>query len=206
MSVPEPDEDMVAMRVGGIVVDPRTQVPVIVLRGLREPRLYLPIFIGGLEATAIATVLAEVTLPRPMTHDLLATMLVELSCQVERITVTKLVEGTFFAEITLVDPQERELAIDARPSDSIALALRVDAPIFVAKGVVVEAGAMSPLEGEAEEEVGDGVADQGALAPPEVDEADAAVAAVDDAPPAALLDPDSRLEDLDPEDFGKYKM
>ena len=62
--------DRVQMRVGGVVIDPSSQVPVVILRGIEEPRLYLPIFVGGLEATAIATVLADVQMPRPMTHDL----------------------------------------------------------------------------------------------------------------------------------------
>ncbi len=205
MPLPEIDEDLIGMRVGGIVVDPRTNVPVVVLRSLKEPRLYLPIFIGGLEAAAIVTVVAEVSLPRPMTHDLLATVLDELHCGVERVTVTRLHEGTFYAEITLVDEAGVERNIDARPSDGIALALRVDAPVFVAKGVIVEAGAMSPSEDELEADAAEGAVaeDLGGAEGAE----QTAAAEGSEAVSALVADAQSiHLEDLGPEDFGKYKM
>jgi len=198
-------ESEIAMRVGGVVVDPRTQVPVVVLRGIAEPRLYLPIFIGGLEASAIATVLADMKLPRPMTHDLMVSMLQQLDCHVERVTVTKLFEGTFYAEITLVDSLETPMQVDARPSDSIALALRVGAPIFVAREVILEAGAMAEPDAlDDDEDEGDGEsAEDDALA-----EGDApSDAAADVGGPPALVDGDEvRLEELDAEFFGKYKM
>src|SRR5688572_19816468 len=137
-------DDPVAMRVGGVVIDPSSQVPVVILRGVEEPRLYLPIFIGGLEATAIATVLAGVKMPRPMTHDLVVTVLDAVDCRVAGVTVTKLDGGTFFAEVRVVDEHGGEMVLDARPSDAIALALRTEAPITVAREVLAEAGAMAP--------------------------------------------------------------
>lgn len=195
------DESFIAMRVGGIVVDPRSQVPVVILRGLADERLYLPIFIGGLEATAIATVLADVELPRPMTHDLLAAMVETLGARVERVTVTRIHEGTFFAELTVVDRAGDVLLIDARPSDSLALALRVDAPVFVAREVVLEAGAMS--EPEDLEDAAEGEPDGAAEAEPD---AETATDADVDHGPTLVEGEDVRLEDLEPEDFGKYKM
>lgn len=188
------DEDEIAVRVGGIVVDPRSQVPVVILRAVHEPTLYLPIFIGGLEATAIATVLADVQLPRSMTHDLMVSLLAHLEARVERVTVTRLEGGTFYAEIALLDQLDAKIIIDARPSDGIALALRIDAPLFVLKGVMAEAGAVSPPEDEEPAEV------SGSDDPTESD------ADVEDGPAVLAEDEDVRLEDLDAEDFGKYKM
>jgi len=193
------DDSEIAVRVGGIVVDPRSQVPVVILRALHEPTLYLPIFIGGLEATAIATVLADVQLPRPMTHDLMVSLLTHLEARVERIVVTRLEEGTFYAEIALLDQLDVEIIVDARPSDAIALALRVGAPIFVAKAVMAEAGAVSEPEDDVEgaDEPSD---------PEDPDDPTRTDADVEDGPAVLAEDDDVRLEDLDPEDFGKYKM
>jgi len=206
MSASLPDgAQLIAMRVGGVVVDPNTQVPVVILRGIEEPRLYLPIFIGGLEATAIASVLASVKMPRPMTHDLMATLLDAVQCRVSRVEVTRLENGTFFAEITLADQQGGELVLDARPSDALALALRTEAPIAVHRTVVDEAGALAPEESAGEEEA------QAPLAPEPVAEPGPAVGraaepATDDAGPRSFFAKDVKLEDLTAEDFGKYKM
>ncbi len=208
MSAPLPDEDAaIAMRVGGVVVDPNTQVPVVILRGVEDPRLYLPIFIGGLEATAIASVLAAVKMPRPMTHDLMATLLEAVQCRVAKVEVTRLESGTFFAEITLADQHGGELVIDARPSDALALALRTEAPIAVHPAVVAEAGALAPEEEagtSAPDEPGASEATGAAEAAPPA--SPATKAAVEDDRPHVLFDKDVRLEDLEPEDFGKYKM
>ncbi|TNF32823.1 MAG: bifunctional nuclease family protein [Deltaproteobacteria bacterium] len=190
------DDSVIAVRVGGIVVDPRSQVPVVILRALDDDTVYLPIFIGGLEATAIATVLADVQLPRPMTHDLMVSLLAHLDARVVRIVVTRLEEGTFYAEITLLDQLDVEIIVDARPSDAIALALRVGAPIYVAKAVMAEAGAVSVEE----------VEEQEAEAAPDAEDPTAADADVEAGPAVLGEDDDVRLEDLDPEDFGKYKM
>lgn len=202
-------EQAIAMRVAAVVVDPTTESPVLVLRGIREPKMYLPIFIGGLEATAIATILASVPMPRPMTHDLFVQVLGEVGWDLQRVTVTDLREGTFYAELTLVGPDDRVLELDSRPSDGIALAVRSGAAIFVAPHVLEEAGgfaeedpsgeAVATEEGEAEP--GAGAESPGAAAP----EA-AAQDAADEAFEGALSGDDVRLEDLDPTQFGKYKM
>ena len=188
--------DVVAMRVGGVVIDPSSQVPVLILRGIEEPRLYVPIFIGGLEATAIATVLAGVKMPRPMTHDLVVSVLDAVQCKIAGVIVTRLEGGTFYAEVRIVDEHGGELRLDARPSDAIALALRTEAPIAVARTVIAEAGALAPEESEKPGEPQPGAADK----PPQSGEK------TEDTGPRSFFGDDVKLEDLSPEDFGKYKM
>lgn len=206
------------MRVGGIVVDPNTQSPIVVLRGVDEPRLYLPIFIGGMEATAIATALAEMELPRPMTHDLMAGMLRELSVSVDRVVVTDLIEGTFYAEITLADSAGHAFVLDARPSDSIALAVRTGAGVWVARRVLEEAGGMSEESADGPEETSTGGdpapeaafegagAEEGAAGDPEPAEPARPSRKEEPSGPMPVFGSDVRLEDLDPDLFGKYKM
>jgi bifunctional DNase/RNase len=177
------DPAAVEMCVGGLVVDPDTKTPILILRGTEDSRLFLPIFIGGHEAAAIATVLGDVDLPRPMTHDLMASMLAEMSVTVPRVVITDVQDGTFYAEITLVDAHGHTWSLDARPSDSIALAVRASARIYVHPQVLEEAGGMDDA---------DDVVEEAALPP-----ADGS---------AAVIAVDTRLEDLEPETFGKYKM
>ncbi len=195
------------MRVAAVVVDPASQSPVLILRGLAEPRLYLPIFIGGLEATAIATFLAQVEVPRPLTHDLLATVVQTLGWQVRRVTITRLADGTFFAEVTLTDGAGGLRHLDARPSDSVALALRAGAPIFVAQDVLEEAGGFAD-ETDAEAEAAALVDDDTLAAHDDAALVGDEVAAEPEPEPALALtgSDDVRLEDLDPDLFGKYKM
>lgn len=195
---------VISMRVGGIVVDPNTQAPIVLLRGIEEPRLYLPIFIGGMEATAIATALAGVEMPRPMTHDLFTAVLGELGATLQRVTVTDLIEGTFYAEISLADSTGHAYSVDARPSDSIAMALRSGAAIYVARAVLEEAGGLVEEE-EGEAEAATDAEQTSAETPAEVAaRAGAELGGDRQVPP--MLDSDARLEDLDPELFGKYKM
>jgi bifunctional DNase/RNase len=158
-----------------------------------------------MEATAIATALAGVEMPRPMTHDLFTGVLGELGATLQRVTVTDLIEGTFYAEISLADSAGHSYTVDARPSDSIAMALRSGAAIYVARAVLEEAGGLVE-----EEEGGEGEAQGNAEQPPvetptEV-AARAGAALEGDRQVPPMLDSDVRLEDLDPELFGKYKM
>lgn len=129
---------MVHVRIASLALDPGSNQPVIVLRPLIEApghgRL-LPIWIGHPEATAILLALEGVELPRPLTHDLMKSMLDALDANVERVEITRVEDGTFFAVIVL-SAQGKTLVIDARPSDSIALAIRTAAPIFVAEEVL----------------------------------------------------------------------
>ncbi|MET0726390.1 MAG: bifunctional nuclease family protein [Leifsonia sp.] len=114
----------------------------------------LPIWIGEQEATSTLFALGGDTPPRPLSHDLMKTLLDTVGAHVERVEVTRIEEGTFYAEITLVT-SAGPLVLDARPSDSVALAVRSEAPLFVADGVLDEAGIpaemVEPLADEEEE-------------------------------------------------------
>jgi bifunctional DNase/RNase len=144
---------MVQVRVVGLAVDSRSQ-PVILLKPiLEEPGTgtMLPIWIGAQEATSIFIAVEGAEAPRPLAHDLMKTLLDTVGAEVERVEVTKIEGGTFYAEITLRTREGRRI-LDARPSDSIALAARVDAPIWVADEVLEEAGIVDETEGPHEDE------------------------------------------------------
>ncbi len=141
---------MVRMIVHGLTIDPASNSPILILKEPEGGRT-LPIWIGLLEATAIASELESVTFSRPMTHDLLRKVLGDLGYSVAKIEVTELKENTFYALIHLLGPQG-QVAVDSRPSDAIALALRAQAPIFVAAQVLEAAGATGKGESEDVEE------------------------------------------------------
>lgn len=130
---------MVEMELVGVRVELPNNTPLILLREKGGQGRLLPIFIGAPEATAIALGAEGLTPRRPMTHDLLRNVLDELGVSVRRITVTDLRDGTFYAEIELVADGTVH-TIDSRPSDAVALAVRVDAPIFATEEVLAEAG------------------------------------------------------------------
>lgn len=115
------------------------RTPVVILREQSGRRRLLPIFIGTPEAQAIALAMQRIETPRPMSHDLMRNLLEEVGVQVERIVVTDLREGTFYADI-LLRMQNDVRAISSRPSDAIALAVRTGSPIFVEDEVLDEAG------------------------------------------------------------------
>ena len=145
---------MIQVRIASLAVDPRTNQPVIILRPLdeeRSPGRVLPIWIGQPEATAILLALEDVELPRPLTHDLMKSLLETLDAYVERVEITRVQEGTFYAALT-VRAEERTLVVDARPSDSIALAVRVGAPVYVAEDVMDSAAVSDEGSGEIDEE------------------------------------------------------
>jgi bifunctional DNase/RNase len=119
----------IEMKIRGLMMDPVTNMPIVILKDVGGESV-LPIWVGIYEANAIALEIEKVTTPRPMTHDLIKNLLVGLDTQVHKVVVTELREDTFFAVIWL----ERDghiVSIDSRPSDALALALRVDCPIFV---------------------------------------------------------------------------
>ena len=132
-------EDTIQMSVGGLTLDPVTKTPIVILKDT-ENKLNLPIWIGLLEATAMATEIEGIKMARPMTHDLLKTILGEVGCSVECVEITELKENTYYAAVNL-RVAGREMMIDSRPSDAIALALRSKSPIYVAKAVL-EASSM----------------------------------------------------------------
>ena len=130
---------MIEVSVVGLAVDSRSQ-PLILLRPRVEAAgRVLPIWIGAQEATSILIAIEGGEAPRPLSHDLMKTLLETVGADVERVAVTRIEQGTFFAEIVLRTAEGRRV-IDSRPSDAIALASRVGAPIWVAEEVIDEAG------------------------------------------------------------------
>ena len=127
-------DDSIQMAVGGLTLDPVTKTPIVILKDT-DNKINLPIWIGLLEATAMATELEGIKMARPMTHDLLKNVLAEMGGAVESVEITELKENTYYALVYL-NIAGRELAVDSRPSDAIALALRTKSPIYVAKAVL----------------------------------------------------------------------
>jgi bifunctional DNase/RNase len=127
----------IEMAIKGLMVDPITNMPIIVLREVEGERV-LPIWVGVFEANAIALQVENVQTPRPMTHDLLKNVIDQMGGRVERIVVCELKESTFYATLHVLSP-EGLLEVDARPSDAIALALRSGARIFVDDAVIQNA-------------------------------------------------------------------
>ncbi|MEN6438085.1 MAG: bifunctional nuclease family protein [Syntrophobacter sp.] len=124
------------MKVTGLVMDPHSNTPILVLKDVKDETT-LPIWIGLLEATAIATELENIQFPRPMTHDLIRSFFDHLNVKVEKIEVCDLKDNTYYALIYIRDG-ERLSPIDSRPSDAIAIALRTNAPIFVKDEVITK--------------------------------------------------------------------
>jgi len=159
----------IEMKIKGLVVDPISKMPIVVLEDLKSDRM-LPIWIGVFEANAIALRIENIATPRPMTHDLLKSFLDEMKIKVEKIVVNDVRDNTFYAMIHCRH-KDQSITIDSRPSDAIALVLRTEAPIFVEEQVVEKA---HNLKFE------DNLEDSEKLK--------------------------KWLENLKPEDFGKYKM
>ena len=128
---------LIEMSIQGLMVDPITNMPIVILKD-KEGDRKLPIWVGIFEANAIALQIENIATPRPMTHDLLRNVIKDLDGRVERVVVSDLKENTFYAIIYLTVRGE-SVAIDARPSDAIALALRTRAPILVDESVIENA-------------------------------------------------------------------
>ena len=131
---------MLEMKVRGLTLDPLTNTALVILRDLEGTKA-LPIWIGPQEANAIVLEIEQVPTPRPMTHDLIKNILEGVNATVTRVVVNDLKESTFYATIFL-SLEGREVRIDARPSDAIAVALRVKAPIYVTLDVIERAGSI----------------------------------------------------------------
>lgn len=184
------EEKQIEMFVAGLVLDPATNAPIVVLKD-ESGDTCLPIWIGMPEATAIASALKQVSLSRPMTHDLLRTTIEQLGGRVARIVITELRESTFIAAIEVI-VGESLLQIDARPSDAIALAVRTAAEIWVKAEVLEQARVtLVSIDPEDSEEF-------------ELQESDA----MDDSQNFSSVDKEKWeqiLAEMDPDDF-KYKM
>jgi bifunctional DNase/RNase len=142
--------DELQVEIKGLMLDPSSNVPIVILRDIGS-QMFLPIWIGVFEANAIAIRLEGVEPPRPMTHDLLRSLVEQLGGSVEKIVISDLRESTFFALIHVRTPSTA-LTLDARPSDAIALALRTESPIFVLRSVLDKAQAVDLATDASDEE------------------------------------------------------
>jgi uncharacterized protein len=141
---------MIELSLVGVRVELPSNQPIVLLKETQGDR-YLPIWIGAVEATAIAFALQGVQTPRPMTHDLLRDIMTETEIQVERILINDLVDQTFYAVIRMA-LDGRTTEVSSRPSDAIALAVRLNTPIYASEEVLSEASILIP-NGDEEEEV-----------------------------------------------------
>jgi bifunctional DNase/RNase len=131
----ENDNDLIEVKIGALIMDPNTNTPIVVLKGI-ESETVLPIWVGAFEANAIALEIEKIVPQRPMTHDLLRNVILECGLRASRVIVTDLQDNTFYASVELSDENDDLVTMDARPSDAIALALRLDCPIFVRQKVL----------------------------------------------------------------------
>lgn len=168
---------IVETKVSGIIIDPISNSPVLILKEISGTRV-LPIWIGVMEAAAIAAELENVKFPRPMTHDLIKSIIEKMQCILTKVIITELKENTYYANIYLEPEGGAEMVIDSRPSDAVAIALRTGSPIFVSEEVLEKSRStelFSAIEDEEERE-------------------------------KVRKKWEEILASLSPEDFGKYKM
>jgi bifunctional DNase/RNase len=138
------------MSIKGLMIDPVSNMPIVILRDAENQRV-LPIWVGPVEANAIALQIENVSPPRPMTHDLMKNLLTELDASVTRVVITNLRDNTFYAYLELRRRGETIL-IDARPSDAIALSLRTKAPVFVDSRVLEQAKSVDVSSEQADQD------------------------------------------------------
>lgn len=139
------------MELVGVRVQMPTNAPILLLREVEGDKRTLPIYIGGPEAHAIDLALSDTKTARPMTHDLVVNLLEQLNAKLERIVITELRQGTFYADLYLRDVADEVSTMSVRPSDAIAIAVRLDTPIFADESLVDEAG----IEADEDEDEGD---------------------------------------------------
>jgi hypothetical protein len=140
----------IEVRIRGLMMDPSTNMPIVVLKDTRSDAV-MPIWVGIFEANAIAIEIEKMVAPRPMTHDLARNIVRHMNGELERVVITELKDDTFYAVLWLRQGLE-SIAIDARPSDAIALALRADCPIFVEESVL-ENAKLNPNAGPTAEQL-----------------------------------------------------
>jgi bifunctional DNase/RNase len=146
----------IEVKIRGLMMDPNSGTPIVILKDVNSETL-LPIWVGAYEANAIALEIEKIATQRPMTHDLLRNLIVEMGARVERVVVTELRDNTFFAVIEMRNSSGDFIMLDSRPSDAIALALRADCPIYVNEEVIQ---ASHSLTGEQTDESGSGEEDE----------------------------------------------
>ena len=120
----------IEVKIRALMMDPNSGTPIIILKDVNSETM-LPIWVGAYEANAIVLEIEKIAPPRPMTHDLLRNLIVELGMKVDRVVVTSLRDNTFYAVIEITADDGEAMRLDSRPSDAIALALRADCPIYV---------------------------------------------------------------------------
>jgi uncharacterized protein len=182
------DDNFIEMFIGGLVLDPNTKAPVVILKNL-DGNINLPIWIGIPEATAIASAVKQVAVPRPLTHDLMFAFMQQVEMSLEKIVISDLKESTYYAELICIFNGKKTI-FDARPSDAINMALRAQAQIFVSRHVLEKAKILM-----VEQNVPNTTSE-------EVDNA------TEETRDFAVIDKErwkEILQDLDPDDF-KYRM
>jgi len=145
----------IEVKIRALMMDPNSGTPIIILKDVQSDTM-LPIWVGAYEANAIALEIEKIAPPRPMTHDLLRNLIVELGVQVDRVVVTSLRDNTFFAVIEMHNSEGNKMVLDSRPSDAIALALRADCPIYVDMEVIKASRNTLPSEETEETEMPSG--------------------------------------------------
>ena len=141
---------LIEMSIKGLMIDPITSMPIVILRDADQQRV-LPIWVGPVEANAIALQIENIAPPRPMTHDLLKNLLAEFGASLRRVVVNDLHDSTFYAYLEL-DRGGETILVDTRPSDAIALALRTRTPIFVNTKVLDQAKTVDVATEQADQE------------------------------------------------------
>jgi bifunctional DNase/RNase len=139
----------IEVKIRALMMDPNSGTPIIILKDVNSETM-LPIWVGAYEANAIALEIEKIAPQRPMTHDLLRNLIVEMGASVERVVITELRDNTFFAVIEMRTTEGTAMMLDSRPSDAIALALRADCPIFVDSEVI--RASRNTVESEAEDQ------------------------------------------------------
>lgn len=142
----------IEVKIRALMMDPNSGTPIIILKDVQSETM-LPIWVGAYEANAIALEIEKIAPPRPMTHDLLRNLIIELGIQVERVVVTSLRDNTFFAAIEMRTSDGNRMVLDSRPSDAIALALRADCPIYVDMEVIQASRNTMPQEEGEEQQI-----------------------------------------------------
>jgi bifunctional DNase/RNase len=138
---------LIEVKIGALIMDPNTNTPIVVLKGINSETI-LPIWVGAYEANAIALEIEKVTAQRPVTHDLLKNFIVEAGFSLAKVIITDLRNNTFYALLELKDGRDKITVLDSRPSDAIALALRLDCAIFVEEKVFDISARSSQTEAE----------------------------------------------------------
>ena len=142
----------IEVKIRALMMDPNSGTPIIILKDVQSDTM-LPIWVGAYEANAIALEIEKIAPPRPMTHDLLRNLIVELGVQVDRVVVTSLRDNTLFAVIEMRNSDGNRMVLDSRPSDAIALALRADCPIYVDMEVIKASQNKMPVDESEEPEL-----------------------------------------------------